>query len=69
MSRKPQPIIIHLSSPASISRRGTFIVLDQANEIVAIEIARKLARHTGRRVTVRDATSSLIETIPAAIIH
>jgi hypothetical protein len=69
MNRKPQPIVIHLSSPAPISGRGTFIVLDQANEIVAIEIAQKLARHTGRRVTIRDAILSRIETIPAASLH
>jgi hypothetical protein len=69
MSRKPHPIAIHLSSPEPISGSGAFIVLDQANEIVAIEIAQKLARHTGRRVTIRDAISSRIETIPAASIH
>jgi hypothetical protein len=69
INRKPHPIVIHSSSPAPISGRGTFIVLDQANEIVAIEIAQKLARHTGRRVTIRDAISSRIQTIPAASLH
>jgi hypothetical protein len=64
VSRATCPIVIHLSSREPIAGRGSFIVLEAADEATAIGIAQKLARLTGRRVTVRDAQRSLIEAIP-----
>jgi hypothetical protein len=64
-----RPIVIYLSSREAIAGRGSFIVLEAADEEIARGIAQKLARLTGRRVTVRDAQRSLIEAIPAAGIH
>jgi len=48
---------------------GSIIVLELADEVAALRTARKIARETGRCVTVRDANMALIETIPAAGIH
>ena len=56
--------IIHMSSP-DVSKRGSLILLELADHDEAIRVAQKLARETGRRVTVRDASLALIETIPA----
>ena len=60
--------IIHLASPDS-SKLGSVIMLELSDEDEAMRVAQKLARETGRRVTVRDAKFSVIETIPAASIH
>jgi hypothetical protein len=68
MSEKPLRHVIHVSSP-DVSKLGSVIVLDLADEDEAIKIAHKLALKTGRRVTVRDATLVLIKTIPAAGVH
>ena len=65
---KPLPHIIHISS-ADISKQGSIILLELADDDEAIQVAQKLALETGRRVTVRDARLVLIETIPAASIH
>ena len=48
---------------------NSVIVLDLADEDEAIKMAQKLARETGRRVTVRDETMVLIKTIDAASVH
>jgi len=68
MSQKPLRHVIHVSSP-DVSKLGSVIVLDLADEDEAIKMAEKLARETGRRVTVRDETLVLIKTIPAARVH
>ena len=60
--------IIQISSPV-VSKQGSVILLEQADEDEAIRVAQKLAQETGRRVIVRDAKLSLIETIPAASVH
>jgi hypothetical protein len=68
MSDKPVRHVIQISSP-DVSKLGSVIVLDLADEDEAIKVAQKLARETGRRVTVRDATFVLIKTIPATSVH
>jgi hypothetical protein len=68
MSQKPFPHIIHISSP-DVSKQGSIILLELADDDEAIQVAQKLAQETGRRVTVRDAKLALIETIPAASFH
>jgi Tfp pilus assembly protein PilP len=68
MSQKPLPHIIHISSP-DVSKQGSIILLELADDDEAIQVAQKLAQETGRRVTVRDAKLALIETIPAASFH
>jgi hypothetical protein len=68
MSQKPLRHVILVSSP-DVSKLGSVIVLDLADEDEAIKMAQKLARETGRRVTVRDETLVLIKTIPAASVH
>jgi hypothetical protein len=68
MSQKPLPHIIHISS-GGISKQGSIILLELADDDEAIQVAQKLALETGRRVTVRNARLALIETIPAASIH
>ena len=55
MSEKQVHHLIHISSP-DVSKVGSVIVLDLADEDEAIKVAEKLARETGRRITVRDAT-------------
>ena len=68
MSQKPLAHIIHISSP-DISKQGSVILLELADDDEAIQVAQKLALETGRRVTVRNAELALIETIPAASVH
>jgi|EndMetStandDraft_5_1072996.scaffolds.fasta_scaffold114067_3 hypothetical protein len=68
MSQKPMPHLIHISS-SDESKLGSLIVLEMADDAVAIEVAQKLALETGRHVTVRDGEMLLIETIPAAIVQ
>ena len=65
---KPLPHIIHISS-GDISKQGSIILLELADDDEAIQVAQKLALETGRRVTVRNAELALIETIPAASVH
>jgi hypothetical protein len=68
MSQKPLPHIIHISNP-DVSKQGSLILLELADDDEAIQVAQKLAQETGRRVTVRDGKMALIETIPAASFH
>jgi hypothetical protein len=65
---KPIPHVIHIESP-DVSKRGSIIMLELADEHEAIRMAQRIAFETGRRVTVRDAQMALIETIPAASVH
>ena len=68
MSEKPVRHVIHVSS-LDVTKLGSVIVLDLADEDEAITVAQKLARETGRCVTVRDATLVLIKIIPAASVN
>jgi hypothetical protein len=68
VSQKPIPHVIHIESP-DVSKRGSIIMLELADEHEAIRMAQRIAFETGRRVTVRDAQMALIETIPAASVH
>jgi Tfp pilus assembly protein PilP len=69
VSYKLAPIVIQVSNPAAFSGQGSIIGLEMADEDAAVKIARKIARETGRIVTVRDAEMAVIETIPAASTH
>jgi hypothetical protein len=68
MSERPLRHIIHIASPDA-SKRGSFIMLEQTEENEAIKVAHKLARGTGRRITLQDATLAVIETIAAASVN
>ena len=69
MSRKIQPIVIEVSNPSAFSGRGSIIVLELADEAAAKKLAQKIARETGRSVTVRAEDFAKIETIAAAKSH
>jgi hypothetical protein len=60
--------VIQIANP-NASRQSGMIILDLADEAEALKVARNLALHTGRCVTVRDGKLVLIETIPAASVH
>ena len=68
MTRNRAPHLIQVSSP-DVSKLGSLILLELADDDEAIQVAQKLAQETGRRVTVRDGKMALIETIPAASFH
>ena len=68
MSRKTPHHIIQISNPDASKRSGV-IVLNQADEEKALEVARKLALATGRCIILRDDSLAVIETIPAAGVH
>jgi hypothetical protein len=63
------PIMVSVSNPDAFSGMGSIIVLEMEDENAAIKVARRIARETGRCVTVRDADMTLIETLPAASTH
>lgn len=63
------PIIVCVSNPKAFAGRGSVIVLEMAGEDVAVKVARKIAKETGRSVTVKDANQAEIEFIPAASTH
>jgi hypothetical protein len=69
VSEELAPIIIQVANPTAFSGRGSIIVLKQTDEDAALKVARKIARETGRAVTVRRADMALIETIPGASTH
>lgn len=69
MSEELAPIIIQITNSAALAGQGSIIVLELTEEQAALKVARKIARETGRRVTVRRADMALIETIPAASTH
>jgi hypothetical protein len=62
-------IILNVSNPSAFSGRGSIIVLEFADERAALKAAQKIARETGRCVTVRDANMVIIDTIPGASNH
>jgi len=49
--------------------RGSIIMLELADDDSAKKVAQRIATETGRRVTIRDADMTVIQTIPAAKIH
>lgn len=67
--REKPPIVIHVANPSAFAGEGSMIVLEFSDEEPAIKLAEKLARETGRCVTVRDADMTLIAVIPAASTH
>lgn len=69
MTRKTQSIVIEVSNPSAFSGRGSIIVLELADEAAAEKLAQKIARETGRVVTVREADFAEFKTISAARSH
>jgi hypothetical protein len=69
VSEKLAPIIIQVANPAAVSGQGSLIVLELSDEDAALKVARKIARETGRGVTVRRADMALIEIIPPVSTH
>ena len=69
MSRRIEPIVIEVSNPSAFSGRGSVIVLELADEAAAERLAQKIARETGRSVTVRGADLAEIKTISASKSH
>ena len=69
MNQKAPLIIIDVSNPAAFSGKGSIIVLEYADEVAAMEAARKIALETGRRVTVRTEDMRVIGLIPAVTTH
>ncbi|MBR0755624.1 hypothetical protein JQ604_25885 [Bradyrhizobium jicamae] len=69
MSKNPPLIIVTVSNPAAFSGKGSVIVLEYTDVAAAAIVARKIARETGRSVTVRSLEAGEIDMIPAATIH
>ena len=69
IGRQSAPITVCVSNPAAFLGMGSIIVLEFSEEDAALRAARKIARESGRCVTVRGADLVLIETIPAASTH
>ena len=67
MSQKPLRHVIHVSSP-DVSKLGSVIVLDLADEDKAIKMAQNSSGNWAPR-HLRDETLVLIKTIPAASVH
>lgn len=63
MTLKSPTFILELSNAQALSKDGSVIVLEVADDASAMSIARKIAEQTGRHVTVRDADMIAIETI------
>ena len=68
-SPEQPPIIIHVANPTAFDRQGSIIMLELADEDCAKRVALRIARETGRCVTVRNANMTVIQTIPAAKTH
>jgi hypothetical protein len=69
VNQKPlQPHIIHIPNP-DLSKLGSVIMLELADEDEATRVAHRLAHETGRRITVRNARMAVIATIAAAHVH
>lgn len=69
MNKKIQPIVIEVSNHSAFSGRGSIIVLELADEAAAKTLAQKIARETGRSVTVRGADFAIIQTVSVAKSH
>ena len=68
-SPRPPPIIIHIANPEAFDGQGSIIMLELADEACAKRVALRIARETGRCVTVRNAGMTVIQNIPAAKSH
>jgi hypothetical protein len=66
---QPPSTIIHVANPTAFGGRGRIVMLELADEDSAKKMAQRIARETGRRVTVRNADMTVIQTISAAKIH
>jgi len=62
------PFLIHISNPTAFDGQS-LIMLELTDEASARSVAQRIARETGRRVTVRNADMIDIQTIPAAKIQ
>lgn len=69
MNQKIQPIVIEVSNHSAFSGRGSIIVLELADEAAAKKLAQKIARETGRSVTVRGADFAIIQPVSVAKSH
>jgi hypothetical protein len=68
--RQEQPaIIVQIANPTAFDGQGSIIMLELGDEASAKRVALRIAHETGRRVTVRSADMTVIQTIPAAKIH
>ena len=65
---QPPLIIISVSNPTSFSGKGSIILLEYIDKDAALKVARKIARETGRLVTVQ-ADNRLIDMIPPVTTH
>jgi hypothetical protein len=62
-------IIIGVSNPTSFSGKGSIILLEYIDEDAALKVARKIARETGRLVTVQGEDNRLIGMISPVTTH
>ncbi|MFB9267712.1 hypothetical protein [Bradyrhizobium sp. CCBAU 53421] len=69
MTRKAPLIILNVSNPAAFSGKGSIIVLEYTDEDAAMRAARKIARETGRAVTVRSEDMRVIGSISPPMTH
>lgn len=69
MNQKVPLTIINVSNPAAFSGKGIIIILEYTDADAAVKVARKIARETGRAVTVRTEDMRVIAAIPAATPH
>ena len=69
MDQKAPLIIISVSNPTSFSGKGSIIFLEYIDEDAALKVARKIARETGRLVTVQGEDNRLIGIIPPVTTH
>ena len=65
MMQKAPLIIINVSNPVAFDGKGSIIILEYTDEDAAKKVAWKIARETGRSVTIRREDMCVIETIPA----
>ena len=63
------PFIIRIFNPTAFSGQGSTIEIELPDGDAAKRLAYKLAEETGRRVTIRDPTMKVIETVEAAKRH
>ena len=68
MDQKAPLITISVSNPTSFSGKGSIIFLEYIDKDAALKVARKIARETGRLVTVQ-ADNRLIDMIPPVTTH
>jgi hypothetical protein len=57
---------VELSNPEFFDGRGSIIIIELADDVAAMRMARAIARETGRPVRVKNDKTNLIRIIPAA---